>query len=119
MMHVTTLLIVLALTGSPVAHVICASWCDSRMTTAGHTCGDNIAHPMSMVMSDGSGTCVALLAANPFTQEEGRISFHPPHSLGLLHAVDTSLTGGSRPAYGRSDGKANDGRPVPTLVLRL
>lgn len=119
MTHVTTLLIVLALTGSPIANAICASWCDSRMTTAGHTCGDNIAHPMSMAISDGSSTCVALLAANPFTQEEGRITFHPQHSLGLFRAVEAYLTGGSRPAYGRSDGGANDGRPVPTLALRL
>ena len=119
MTHVTTLLLVLTLSGWPVAQAICASRCDSRMTTAGHLGDDSIAHPMSMAISDGSSACVARLAANPFTQEEGRSAFHPQHSLGLFSAAEVHLTGGSRPTHDRSGGGANDGRPVPILALRL
>lgn len=117
MTHVTTLLIVLALTGSPVANAACVSWCDSPADKAGATCRESIAEPMAI--SVGSSTCVALLAANPFLREEARITFQAQTSLGVFHASDTLLTGGARFAYTRGDCEAIDGRPAPTLVLRL
>ena len=119
MTHLTTLLIVLALTGSPVANAACVSWCDSPADEAGAACREGIAEPMSMAISDGSSTCVALLTANPFLREEGRITFQAQTSLGVFHAFETLLTGGVRLAYIRGDCEAINGLRAPTLVLRL
>jgi hypothetical protein len=119
MSRVTTLLIVLILTGSPVADAACVSWCDARPMTATPTCRENITDSMSMAISNGSGTCVALLAASPFLREEGRIAFLAQTSPGGFHALDALLMEGARLAHARGDWKAIDRRPAPTLVLRL
>jgi hypothetical protein len=118
MTHVTTLLIVLALTGGPVADAICVSWCDSGPMTKGATCDESVAEPMSIAISDGSSTCAALLADSPFLREEGRIVFHTS-SRGIFHALNTRLEGRAWLARIRIDGKAIDGQLGPPLVLRL
>jgi hypothetical protein len=117
MTRVTTLLIVLILTGSPVADAACVSWCDARPIT-GSACRESIVDPMSVTISDASGTCAALLAANPFLREEARVTFQAQTSFDGFHTPDTLLAGGARLACRTGDCKAIDGRRA-ALVLRL
>ena len=117
MTHVTTLLIVMALTGGPVANATCASWCESRPTMG--NCGEYIAESISATISGGGDTCPALLADSPFLREEGLIAAHTPTFLGVFHAPDASLTGGGRMTRIRDNGGPIDGRLAPALVLRV
>jgi hypothetical protein len=117
MAHITAFLIVLTLTGQPVANALCVSWCDSPSER--QACGDAIAPSMSAAIALASSTCVALLTESPFLREEGRSALQIAVVLHGVQAMVSSPLGGTRPANIRSRGEANAGRSVPTLVLRV
>ena len=66
MTTITTLLIVLMLTGSPATTAVCATWCMSHGMSNESGCHEGIAQPVSARISDGSGTCAALQPAGSF-----------------------------------------------------
>jgi hypothetical protein len=116
MTRISALLIVLTLSGGPIANAMCVAWCGQF--EAGMAGRERVAAPMSATISDGSGTCAVLLADTPFLREEGRIKFLAV-SNGELHAPDAPLAvEGSRAHTGR-DWNAMRGWPQPAHVLRL
>jgi len=115
MAKLAAILIVLTLTGEPVANALCITWCD-KPSERQH-CGDVIALPTSPVLSVAGSTCAALLIASPFLREEGR-SGHPAIAPATGAAVDCGLTETGL-ARLRVTGDAIRGRPVPVLVLRV
>jgi hypothetical protein len=115
MAKLAAILIVLTLTGEPVANALCITWCDQPSER--QHCGDVIAQPTSSVLSVAGSTCTALLTASPFLREEGR-SASPAIAPTNGPAVDCGLTETGL-ARLRVTGDATRGRPVPVLVLRV
>jgi hypothetical protein len=113
MAQLPAILIVLTLTGAPVANALCITWCDQPSER--QHCGDAIAQATSPAFSLAAGTCAAFLTASPFLGEEGR-SAYP--AIVPAASPDSGLTAsGRRPV--RANGDATRGRPVPVLVLRV
>ena len=112
MAHFTTLLIVLALAGGPVANALCLARCHSLLTK--QTCSEEMAEP---VISAGSGSCPALVAATPFVGEEPRTTLDSSASL-LVHRTAVALTCEGVSHLPR-ECQAVDGRRVQSVVLRL
>lgn len=115
MAQLAAILIVLTLTGEPVANALCIIWCDQPSER--QHCSDVIAQPTFPAFSDAGSTCAALLTANPFLREEGR-SASPAIAPATGPAVDCALTETGL-ARRRASGDATRGRPVPVLVLRV
>jgi len=116
MAHITAFLIVLTLTGQPVANALCVSWCE--LPSERQACSDAIAPSMAAEIALASSTCVALLTESPFLTEEGRSSLH----IGVvLHGGQAIVfpIGGTRLVDVRSCGEMNAGRLLPTPVLRV
>ena len=70
-MNATALLMVLTLTGSPLATLTCISWCGSPASPASCHGTSDQALPVSIAEADA--TCAQLLAANPFVRENVRV----------------------------------------------
>ena len=117
MASITALLVVLTLTGEPVASALCISWCGSIQER--QSCDEAIAQPTSAAVADASRTCVALLTGNPFLKEEGRGTLHIAAAVNVVHAFSTLPTQGSDLANIRRGDDATVGRPTPVLVLRV
>src|SRR5215204_5056840 len=83
------ILIVLTLTGEPVANALCITWCDEPSER--QHCGDVVAQPTFPALSVAGSTCAALLTASPFLREEGR-SAYPAIAPSTGPAVDCGLT---------------------------
>ena len=116
MAQLAAILIVLTLTGEPVANALCITWCDQPSER--QHCGDVIAQPTSPALSvAGNTSCATLLTASPFLREEGR-SAYPAITPATGPNVDCALreTGLARR---QASGDATRGRPVPVLVLRV
>ena len=117
MAHITALLIVLTLTGQPVANALCINWCDRP--SAHQHCSDAIAPSTPAEFSTAGSTCVALPQAGPFLREEGRSA--PPVAT-VVHAaqpLQTGLIDAGSLARAWHSGDPTAGRPLPTLVLRV
>ena len=115
MTQLPAILIVLTLTGEPVANALCIAWCDQPSER--QHCSDVIAQPTSRALSVAGSTCEALLTASPFLREEAR-SGDPAIAPATGPAVDCGLTETGL-ARLRATGDATCGRPVPVLVLRV
>ena len=115
MAHVPAFLIVLTLTGQPVANALCINWCD--ISSERQHCGDAIAHSTPPALAAAGSTCAAFLTASPFLKEEGRRGI-TAITLGTGPAVDSGLTGREF-VHPRASGDAARGRRVPALVLRV
>ena len=114
MAYLPAILIVLTLTGEPVANALCITWCDQPSER--QHCVDVIAQPTSPAFSVAGSTCAPLLTASPFLREEGR-SAYPAIAPATSPAIDCGFmeTGLARL---RASGDATRGRPVP-VVLRV
>ena len=112
-------LIVLALTGGPVANAMCVAWCGPERTPMGTGCHHSMPAPMSPSISDGSGTCAELVADNPFLREEGDTRFHGLSSPGILHTPNAPLRGVAWLRQTLRDMAVLDGQLQPARVLRL
>ena len=64
MAQLAAILIVLTLTGEPVANALCINWCNQPSER--QHCSDVIAQPTFPAFSDAGSICAALLTANPF-----------------------------------------------------
>ena len=115
MTQLAAILIVLTLTGEPVANALCITWCDQPSER--QHCSDVIAQNASPAFSVADGTCAALLTASPFLREEGQTAY-PAVALTAGPAVYSGWTetGLSRLPV---SGDSTHGRPVPVLVLRV
>ena len=113
MAHLPVILIVLTLTGEPVANALCINWCDSPSER--QHCGDAIAHTQPLLLAGTS--CAALLTPGAFVQEEGQ-------RLSITAARDTVPAFASHPTVGQTlhvgpSVELTAGRLVPPLVLRV
>lgn len=115
MAKLAAILIVLTLTGEPVANALCITWCDQPSER--QHCGDVIAQPTSPVLAVVGGTCVPLLTASPFLSQDGRSAYAaiapatgPAGYSGLTETGLSRLRASADPVHGR---------PVPVLVLRV
>ena len=115
MTRLPVILIVLTLTGEPVANALCITWCDQPSER--QHCGDVIRQPTFPALSVTDSTCAALLTASPFLREEGR-SASPAIAPAAGPAVCCGLTEAKLARLGAS-GDATRGRPLPVLVLRV
>ena len=116
MARLAAILIVLTLTGEPVANALCITWCDQPSER--QHCGDVIAQPTSPALSIARSTsCATLLTASPFLREEGR-SAYPAIAPATGPNVDCVLTETGM-ARRQASGDTTRGRPVPVLVLRV
>lgn len=115
MAHLPAFLIVLTLTGEPVANALCINWCD--IPSERQHCGDVIAQPFfPMILAAGS-TCAALVTAGPFLREEKPGASVTAVARETSSAVDTRL-GEAGLVNLRASGDATRGRRTPGLVLR-
>ena len=116
MTQLAAILIVLTLTGEPVANALCITWC-GQPSERQH-CGDVIAQPTSPALSVAGDTfCATLLTGTPFLREEERSAYPaiapaagPAVCCGLM---ETGLAGL------RASQDTTRGRPMPVLVLRV
>ena len=117
MERLAALLIVLTMTGSPVAHAACLAWCSSGTAATGEACHHSVAHALPVAISGDTNTCTAFLAPSPFFTLERRAAIHPPIAMappeqGALVTTSLQVTdAGHTPApfY----------RASPVRVLRL
>ena len=79
MAHLTALLIVLAMTGQPVANALCIRWCD--FSPERQECGGAIAQTAVPRVTVAQTTCAAALVAAPFVREDGLSATHVGKSL--------------------------------------
>jgi hypothetical protein len=120
MRNVTTLLIVLTLTGSPAANAMCVSWCASRPISAGMVCDGDVAEPASSPTMSNNSACAALLAEPPFLREEGRASFHAPAPISALDTPTPVARERAQAAVIGRDWEDRDAWPgAAARVLRL
>ena len=116
MAKLAAILIVLTLTGEPVANALCITWCDQPSER--QHCGDVIAQPTSPALSVAGNTfCTTLLVASPFLREEGQGAY-PAVAPATDPVVDCGPTE-TELARLRASGDTTRGRPVPVLVLRV
>jgi hypothetical protein len=115
MAKLVVILIVLTLTGEPVANALCITWCDQPSER--QPCSDVIAQSTSPALSVAGSSCAALLTPSPFLREEGR-SAYPAIASAAGPAVNCGLTETGLAGV-RVAGDATRGRPVPAQVLRV
>ena len=81
MAHLTAILIVLTLTGQPVANALCVNWCN--LPSERQHCGEAIAQTAPKT-SLASSRCGVPVSAGSFLREEGRSAL-------CTAAVETAL----------------------------
>ncbi|HEY1304271.1 MAG TPA: hypothetical protein VGF24_12010 [Vicinamibacterales bacterium] len=112
MARITVLLIVLALTGGPVANAICITRCHSPRTM------DNCSAAMTEPVITGEGqSCPAQVADTPFVREERPVTVDLSAAL-VVDLTITPLTRERVSSLSRGS-QAVDGRRVQPVVLRL
>ena len=91
-MNATALLMVLTLTGSPLATLTCVSWCGSPASPV--SCHGTSDHALPMSIADADATCAQLLATNPFVRDDVRLTFDATRvrTVPALHAVRPATT---------------------------
>jgi hypothetical protein len=85
-MNVTTLLLLLTLTGSPIASLGCISWCASPVSTGHAGCRETSPQATSLAISDPDNACPLLFAASPFLTEDGRTTLNPSSPTNAVRA---------------------------------
>jgi hypothetical protein len=113
MASITTLLVVLTLTGEPVVKALCIAWCDTSSETM--NCVEAIAHMAQPETTMTVPECAVVTTA-PFLTEEGRAGSR-------IAVVATTAAPRIGPDLTRlsvvlARRGTTDGRPVPPLVLR-
>ena len=112
MTHVTALVVVLSLTGAPVAQAACASWCES----ASMTCCD--APAVATAVADANCTCARAMADSPVMREENGPR-HIPLQTAAIPALAGFAIGGSECLQAAVGVQGRVCRRTPPLVLRL
>ena len=118
-MNVTALLLLLTLTGSPIASLSCISWCASPHSTHDAICHEAPAQAADLTISESDNACARLLSTSPFLKEEGQTAHHPPSLVNAVRATSLppleSIRFGDRP-NGSETARARARQP---LVLRI
>jgi hypothetical protein len=116
MASITTLLVVLTLTGEPVVNALCIVWCDTSSATM--NCVEAIAQTTMAELTPAAGAaCDAALTISPFVREEGRDGSRTAVVTSVSASVIAPEETQPAPILGRVD--AIDGRRAPPLVLRI
>lgn len=116
MASIIVVLVLLALTGEPVANALCVTWCES--SSERQICEEAIARPAVPGRSIAAAPCVVSVTIAPFLREEERRASRIATVIDIPPAFAGIPDGGGHPGF-RSAHKATDGRPVPVLVLRV
>lgn len=115
MAYLPAILIVLTLTGEPVANALCINWCDTPSER--QHCSDVIAQPSSQTLLVAGSTCRALLTAGPFLREEGRRASFTAAAWEIgragLGVTEDGLV------HVPVSGDTTRGRPLPMPVMRV
>ena len=114
MTNITALLLVLALTGTPVASVVCVAECQQEPVTPGHCHGDMATGERPM-MAAGSA-CTGPSISNSLYLIEHRAAPGAAVLTTTLPPAAPELAGTDAPAIFTT---AADARPKAPLVLRL
>ena len=117
MKRLAALLIVLTMTGSPVAHAACLAWCSSGTLATSEACHHSFTHALPAAMSGETNTCTAFLSTSAFFTLEPRAAIHPP--VAMLPPEQGALVNASLPAAAAGRTPATLDRPAPVRVLRL
>ena len=119
MRHVAAYALLLTLTGSPVAHAVCAVWCHAASMSAHPACHHSReASALTAIMATHE-PCSGLLADSPAVKEEAQGRAPATGPATHLLALQLPLPGGARLARVVVDGAPMDGRSLAPLVLRL
>jgi hypothetical protein len=115
MASITALLVVLTLTGEPVANALCLTWCDSSSET--QNCDGAIAQTTATEITIARPACDTVVTIAPFVREEGRdggrvaVITTAPAPVAPLETARVHVVPGR--------GGTTDGRPLPILILRV
>jgi hypothetical protein len=115
MASLTALLVVLTLTGEPIANALCEIWCGTSSETM--KCGEEaVAQPRVSKRVVAETECAALLTAIPFLREEARAA----DRSGVISTVPASLAlpAETRLLLVQLRRATTDGCPAPPIVLR-
>jgi hypothetical protein len=114
MTNITPLLLVLTLTGAPVASVVCATECQHEPAALGHCHGD-MATSDGPMMSAGYSCIDPSLSESPYVVEHRAVPGAPVLTT-TLSLTMTALVRADAPAV---LARATNGWLKPPLVLRL
>jgi hypothetical protein len=114
MASISALLVVLTLTGEPVANALCVSWCDTSSETM--VCDEAIAGARLPEQTMAAVVCAAILTTVPFLSKEGR---DIRRNAAVAVAIPLVPPGASGVPVIRTRGATTDGHPVPLLALRI
>ena len=78
MKRFAVLLIVVTLTGSPLAHAACILWCPSEAAAGTTVCPHSVARATSPAITEEPKPCTAFLATDAFFMLERRATVYPP-----------------------------------------
>jgi hypothetical protein len=117
MLRVTVALIVVTLTGLPVAPAICLSWCGEHKTISEY-CHDEAVGSGSAAVITQRAECRALVLDSPFIREDARPVLHTvPHLTAARTA--SMLTTAAAHRFSASHQHTVLASPAPPLVLRV
>jgi hypothetical protein len=114
MTNITALLLVLTLTGAPVASVVCVTECQHEPATSGHCHGDMATSERPM-MSSSDRCNDPSISDSPFVIEHRAVPGATVLTTTLLSTASEQVRTGAPAVLTR----ASDGWLMPPLVLRL
>lgn len=115
MLRFTAFLVVVTLTGLPVAPTACLVWCGDHRTTSG-VCHDEAVNNGSPVVTAADGTCAVPVTESPFIREDARPVLHAVPALFVARALGPTPTAHLPVGYRQISIDAPSRTP---LVLRL
>jgi hypothetical protein len=118
-MNVTALLLLLTLTGSPIASLGCISWCASPVSTDHAGCRETSPQGTSVAISDADNACALLFATSPFLREDGRTTPNPSSPMNAVRAFSPPRLEPVRFGDTRNVRESGGGRATRPLVLRI
>jgi len=116
MLRVTVALIVVTLTGFPVAPAICLSWCGEHKTTTEYCHDEAVGNGSAAVMTQRAD-CTALVIDSPFIREDARPVLHAVQHLTSARTASTLTITAPHSLSARN--QLTVLAPPPPLILRV
>ena len=117
--HVAAYALLLTLTGSPVAHAVCAVWCHAVSMSAHPACHYSREASVLVTIMATHEPCSGLLADSPAVKEEAQGRAPAAGFVTHLLALQVPSLGGARLAQIVTDDAPLDVPSQAPLVLRL
>ena len=119
MTNITTLAVVLALTGSPVATLTCVGWCVPDRAHTSATCHDQMETSAAAGLKQADDTCARLFAVSPFLVEEAQLTGPATATVSESLASSISAAGEARLTTELDVRREVPNGSISPLVLRL